>query len=248
MQNQKTRIALFSTAYILGVIPGLALIVVATWADLESTFYGFNRLASTQLSGLSCPILMTREETSSFSLKLTNTLERRASPTIRVDISTPNLPFSNTERFPLEPGETLRKNWEIGPENIDLSRFVFTQVVVYSMYPIPNRQNGCGIFVVDLPGSGWGVTWIIVAVSVLGMGIGLYGLNHPQSRSRGAEVPALRPFVFLSIMIVIGIIASIMGWWFPGIMILVVSVLLIFSIIGMLISRQMDKIDKEANE
>src|SRR5690606_20287410 len=131
---------------------------------------------------------------------------------------------------------------------IDLSRFVFTQVVVYSMYPIPNRQNGCGIFVVDLPGSGWGVTWIIVAVSVLGMGIGLYGLNHPQSRSRGAEVPALRPFVFLSIMIVIGIIASIMGWWFPGIMILVVSVLLIFSIIGMFISGQMDKIDKEANE
>ncbi len=245
MQNQKTRIALFSTAYILGVIPGLALIVIATWADLESTFYGFNRLASAQLGGLSCPILMTREETSSFSLRLTNSLERRASPVIRVDISTPNLPYSHTERFPLEPGETMRKGWEIGPENIDLNRFIFAQVVVYSMYPIPNRQNGCGIFIVDLPGSGWGITWLMIVVSVLGMGIGLYGLNHPQSRNRGEEVPALRPFIFLSILIVAGIIASIMGWWFPGIMILVVAVLLILSVIGMLTNRLMDKMDKE---
>lgn len=62
MENKTKRYNLFLTLFILGAVSGLLLTALATWADLEAAYYGFPRRASARLSGFSCPVLMTANE------------------------------------------------------------------------------------------------------------------------------------------------------------------------------------------
>lgn len=237
MQNQKNKITLYYVLYVIGLASGLALVVFSTWADLESTFYGFFHRTNTRFDGLTCPILMTPHETSSFSVKVTNTAERNLSPSIKTDISTRGAPFSVIERLSLAPGESTVVTWEIGPENIDISRFVFAQVYVYSFYPIPDSENTCGVFVVNLPGNGILITWGMVGLSILGMGYGLYGLRQARHHALGGTGNIWYSLVFLSLTIAAGIITCFLGWWIQGILILIVVILLLVIIAGLFVSH-----------
>ncbi|NOH01174.1 MAG: hypothetical protein HND47_03960 [Chloroflexi bacterium] len=55
MKNQSQKKSLYLTFYIIGVISGLALTALSTWADLEAAYYGFSRRASARLNGFSLP-------------------------------------------------------------------------------------------------------------------------------------------------------------------------------------------------
>jgi hypothetical protein len=236
MENNKPKIYLFLAFHIVGALLGLTLTLLATWADLESVYYAYDFRASAQFSGMNCPILMSANETNSFSAKITNTTDKKLSPSIKTEISSRLLPVSSLEFVELEPGESKTLEWTIGPENIDLKYFIFAKVLVYASYPIPNREATCGVFIVDLPTNGTVITWAMVVLSLLGMGSGLYGLNRFQGRTQsGADVP--RPIVFLSIVVIAGLITSFMGWWMPGVLIIAVTLLFIGIALGIIINR-----------
>jgi hypothetical protein len=94
--------------YSIGVLLGITLAILATWADYESAFYGFARFASRPFHGLSCPVLMTRDESQTVTIKLRNTTEKTLSPSIRTEISTPLTADSKLEFFELAAGESLK--------------------------------------------------------------------------------------------------------------------------------------------
>lgn len=232
MKNNRTFSIVVVLSYLVGVTLGLFLVSVATWADLESTFYGFFHRTNTRFDGLTCPILMTPNETGSFSVTVTNTTDRALSPAIKTDISARGTFFSNLESLSLEPGESEQMAWDVGPENIDVDRFIFAQVYVYSFYPIPDSENTCGIFIVNLPGNGTVIAWAMAGLSLLGMGFGLYGLkNFPGLTHRGAG-NIWNSMMFLSLVIAIGLFVSFMGWWVQGGFILIVAVLLVVIMLG----------------
>jgi hypothetical protein len=235
MKNNRMFPTIVVLSYLVGVVLGLFLVVVSTWADLESTFYGFFHRTNTRFDGLTCPILMTPNETASFSVTVTNTADRALSPTIKVDTSARGALFSSIERLSLEPGESEQVFWDIGPENIDIDRFIFAQVYVYSFYPIPDSENTCGIFIVNLPGNGTVIAWAMAGLSLLGMGFGLSGLKKfPGLTHRGAG-NIWNSMMFLSLVIVIGLVASFMGWWVQGGFLLIVAVLLVVIMLGQLL-------------
>ena len=128
-KNQPSLLSGF-LSYVLGVIIGLSLLGISAWADMESTFYGFDRLANAGLGGFRCPVVMTRQETRAVSLDISNPTDRRISPSVRTDISTPALPEQFTENIALEPGESQRLEWTVGPDNIDLGRFIFAKALL----------------------------------------------------------------------------------------------------------------------
>jgi hypothetical protein len=223
-------------SYIVGALLGLTLTVLATWADLESVHYAYDFRASASFSGMKCPILMTANETNSFSAKITNTTDKLLSFSIKTEISSRRLPVPSVEYIELDPGQSKTLQWTMGPENIDLGNFIFAKALVYGSYPIPNRESTCGVFILDLPTSGTVITWTMVILSLLGMGVGLYRLNQIQSSAQnGWEIT--RRLTFLSVVVIAGLIASFMGWWILGVLIIVITLLFIVISLGFFINR-----------
>lgn len=240
MNNNQSTLLADIISYAIGVSLGLFLLVAAAWADMESTFYGFNRLASAGLGGFSCPVLMTRNESSAISLRVSNSTDRAISPAIRTEISTPLAPQEFLENFQLAPGESSRLEWPVGPQNIDIGRFIFAKVLLYSAHPLPSQEATCGIFIIDLPGSGKVILPILVGLSLLGMGWGLRGMY----RSSGSNEWARRHvglLTFMAMMVVLGLVVSFMGSWVPSLLILAVVLLLIVIMFGSLFMSEREK-------
>lgn len=237
MKNNGISSLLFSLSYAIGVVIGLYLIVIAGWADMESAFYGFTHLGDSGLDGFSCPVLMTRAETRMISLTVSNTTDRRLNPTIKTDISTPVVMSEVFETIELAPGESKTLKWSVGPENIDLERFIFAKVLMFSAYPLPSQEVTCGIFILDLPGSGRVILAVLVALSLLGMSWGLYGLSKIGASNQWLKAH-IRPMLFLEIVIISGFVVSFMVGWVPSILILAVAVLLIVILLSSLLMNE----------
>lgn len=236
MKNKPSNSSLFFTLFFIGTVSALTLILLATWADLEAAYYGFSRRASARLGGLSCPVLMTMSDRDVISLRLKNTTDGKLSPIVKVDLSSPVTAFEINENVELAAGEQAKLEWQVGPENLDLNRFIFANVLVYSSYPLPDREMTCGIFVLNLPGSGVVYTWLLIGLSLLGMAGGLYGLYQAQGPEQSG-VNIARQLRFLFIVILLGLLTVFMGWWIQGILILVVAILLIVISMGILANR-----------
>jgi hypothetical protein len=230
MKNTHPPLIVNIVIYILAALIGFTLVLLATWADVEAQMYGFYRRASIGLPGLNCPILMTPGEVSKVSLRLTNTTNNLLAPNIRMEISKPAMPFLSTESVKLAAGESKTMEWTIGPENIDLGNFIFINALTYSSYPLPSRESMCGVFIINLPTNGRTIVAIMTILSLLGMGFGLYGLNRSPSLARRFLI-ARRPLLVLSVLIAVSILVTFVGWWWPGVILLVLTLLLVMAIL-----------------
>ena len=222
--NQSTSIfgVLF---YILAVITGLFLIVISTWGDMEADSYGFPRRASASLSGLDCPILLTRNELGAISLSVSNPTDQPLHPSARTEISAPFEPEVFVESIDLNPGEEKTLEWSLKPQNIVLGNFVLAHVQVYASYPIPNREKSCGILILDLPGSGRVIVTALAAFTVIGLGWGLFSMKKSDlPGKRGSST--WNAILFLSALLFMGLVLSFMGSWVPSLGVLVLSVLI----------------------
>lgn len=237
MKSKQISSFLIYVPYWIGVLAGLYLTVLAAWADMEAAFYGFSRVAESGLRGFSCPVLMTRGEVRSISLKVSNPLDVTLRPVIRAEISTPLLAEEFLEQLELAPGETKRVEWTVGPENIDLERFIFAKALVYSVYPLSNQEATCGIFIVDLPGSGRAIFALLVLLTFGGLGWGLYAMRQASASNAWIEKHN-RPMTFLAVVIGLGVAVSAMGGWVPSILLLAVAVLMIVILLGLFAMRE----------
>jgi len=223
---KKISLPFFSIIFYTGALFGFLLTGMATWADLEAASYGFDHTGGERLGTLYCPILMTATETSTFFVKVTNTTDKKIIPSIKTDVTTRLEPVSSYTSFELAPGETKRVEWPIGPENLKLGQFIFARAWVNAYYPLPSRENVCGVFIVNLPASGQVITWTMVGLSLLGIGIGLYGVTKLQGSAQNRRVDMVLLNVMAALTIA-GIITSFMGWWMPGVAVTIVFLLLI---------------------
>lgn len=237
MDNTKPSFTPFFVAYVLGTTLSVTLAVIATWADLEAAFYGFDRRASTPLPNLHCPIFLNRNETGTVSVKISNTTEHKLSPAVRADFSTPLTPDSTLDSVELAPGESKTMEWTIGPDNIDLKRFIFSKVLVFASYPLPDREAACGTFIIDLPVRGSVLLWLMTLLGLSGMGSGLFVLNRSKPLSIQLE-RALRPLTFLGGVITVAVLVSLAGWWVQALLLLVVTLITIFVTVNFVFFRQ----------
>lgn len=232
MQNNQFSRLLGFLSYGIGVTVGFVLILIATWADMESSTYGFARLADAGLRGLHCPVLMTRDENSTISLDVSNRTDNQLSPSIKTLISTRLIPEEFLENIQLTPGQSKRLEWSVDAENIDLGSFIFAKVLFFSAYPLPSREATCGIFVVDLPGTGKVIVPVLVALSLISTGWGLFHLNKLQVSSNRWLKKHMSSLTFLAIMIVLGLVLSFVGGWILSLLVLIVTLLLIIILLS----------------
>ena len=201
-----------------GILIGLLLSVLAVWADYESTAYGFLRRAQAPFQGLICPVFIGKNESRIVSIKISNPTDRTLSPGVRTEISTSLELDSKTEHIKLAPGEQVTLQRTIGPDNIDLGLFIFVDALVYSAYPMPDRQNTCGILVLPITG---GLILILgTALSILFMTAGMF-----ISYKNGLPARRPRPMLFMVIATMLAMIFGFMGWWLLAVILIVFLIL-----------------------
>lgn len=224
--NAQRRLFLPVLLTLSGILLGLLLALLAVWADYESTAYGFLRRAQASFGGLSCPIFMGRNESSMVSIGISNPTDRTISPSVRTEVSTPVEFDTKLEHIQLAPGEQMTLQRTIGPENIDLGMFIFVSTLVYSTFPLPDRQTTCGILV--LPVSNGTLLLILgTALSVLLMAAGTYLLYKNEWFVRRS-----RSMLFMVATTVLAMVLAFMGWWLVAAILVVLSVLTLVIAVG----------------
>jgi hypothetical protein len=119
----------------------------------------------------------------------------------------------------------------IGPQNIDLGLFIFVDAQVSAMYPLPARENTCGILVLPVR-NGISVLVIGTALSLLLMASGIFLLYKNK-------LPANRPnsILFLVVATILSMVFSFMGWWLQAIVVIIVLLLTLLLTAGSYFQR-----------
>ena len=215
--QRKPRIAGVLT--LTGILIGLLLSVLAAWADYEATSYGFLRRAKTPFQGLICPVFIGKSERKTVSVTVSNPTDLSLSPGVWTEISTSQETDSKIEHIQLAPGEQVTVQRTVGPEHIDLGFFIFVDALVYSAYPMPDRENTCGILVLPINGG----TQLLILGTVLSALCLAAGLFISYRNERGVRQPP--SMLFMVIATVLAMIFSFMGWWMPAVLLIVLLTL-----------------------
>jgi hypothetical protein len=212
---------------LLGILIGLLITIPAVWADYEATSYGFEKRATERLPGMRCPAFIGNKESQVVSIHIVNASKRPISPIVKTMLSTPVLMDSRTEFIHLSPGEQIIVQRTVGPDNIDLSWFIFAKAQVIAAYPMADQENTCGIFVLPIAAHGSLVPILGIMLSALFMASGLFLLDR-----RATPPEQLRSLVFLVVVTSLAMLAGFMGWWLQAILLFAVIALAFLSLIS----------------
>jgi hypothetical protein len=208
-----------------GLLLGTLLTAALTWASLEATFYGFQRLPGDSFDGLTCPALMTPHETGTILVEIRNSSNKIIDPIIRIDVSTRGVPDSQQALLTLQPGEAGKFERTITAENIDLRTFIFAKAYRYPAYPLPNAEATCGIFVLDLPilnGKQLFYLWLVLSLVLVPSGLWMWSSSlRPESAGRMINAAKM-----LAVLVLFGLLVSIKGVWMMGLLSLAVILLM----------------------
>lgn len=198
--------------------------------------FGIAASEGKSLPGLKCPVIITTAESGIVRLSLKNSLERATEFVVRASISSGFVTLMREVQSSvlLEPGERKALEWKVTAEDAAYGgRLILVRVYQFPRYPIPARDASCGILVVRTNSfNGVQILNVLIIGSLLGMGGGL-GLwvrqSLPQTRFREQTIQAMGTLVGF---VLVGILFGLLGWWFPGLITLVVTLALIGGIVG----------------
>jgi hypothetical protein len=234
--------ALSMLLFSIGLLLGLALSTAAVWADLEAMRFdrGLTLLRDASLSTLRCPVILDSEKTGTVRASIKNSLDRPVTLLVRAHVSRYlTLMREDVRRLRLEAGETQSLEWAVDSEDIVYQHLILVKVHQHRSYPLLGRTGSCGIVVLDLPGlTGPQVVAGAVAGSLLGMALGL-GLWIATARPLGASsLEVVRAMGVVAASAVLVMLASLLGWWLWGGLMLIGTLLLIGAVVGHFSARR----------
>lgn len=217
-----------------GVLMGTVLLGLAVWGDLEASMFDSSIRADGKLKSLNCPVMITTGELGKVSANLTNTHVRSVERRLRVHVSSgfATLMREELSRVPLEPGKSQKLSWDVSPEDAAFGNVILVRVFMFRSTPLTSEGGSCGILVVDLPQfTGQQIvtfTTITSFITIVG-GAVLWTLNNRPIRGK-KEQNIVRLFIMLGTAVIVGAIIGFLGLWIPGIAVIAVILLMIFSI------------------
>jgi hypothetical protein len=219
----------------LGLLLGLVLFGATIWADFEAVLFNPGLSYDAPLRSLRCPVMITRSQTGTVTASLANPLDRSTERYVRAHITDGYVTLIRevNKSVPLAPGEKQQLKWSVTADDAAFDRFILIKIVVRGRYPLPSRQGTCGVLVVDVPFlKGGQVFGLSLAVGLLSMVAG-YSLWSRACRPLGQrEQQVARAMVALTAVVIVGTFVGWMGWWLPGFILFVITLLGIGVIIG----------------
>lgn len=233
-KSTKATNAISLTLYILGILLGIAFIVVSSWGGMEGAFFDHVPNSDKQLTSLQCPLVISKTETARISVTVTNNSKYTVHPTITTRISAGYFTVSDefSDMYTIEPHKSLDLSWQANIDNAAYNQtLIMAHVKVLSSYPLPPMTGNCGIVVMNLgPFSGGFVTTAVSLTSMILISLGwwLWYRNHQVERTEQTR-GATNGLRVLGLIVLVGILAGFLKLWFLGIVAL--GVILILTII-----------------
>jgi hypothetical protein len=211
----------------------MALFGAIVWADFEAVLFNPGLQQEAPLRSLRCPTMITESETGTVTASLFNPLERSTERYIQAHITDGYVTLMRevNRSVSLAPGERRRLTWEVTADDAAFERFILVKVILRGRYPLPSRQGTCGILVLSVPfltgdqvfGLGFGAALLCMAGGILlWLQVSDPHLKRRVARAMGA----------LAGSILVGTTVGLLGWWLPGFIIFLVTLLGIGVIIG----------------
>lgn len=227
---RKLGIILFST----GVLVGMPLFVMMNWAYFEAYyFFGATAPADKNLPSLRCPLVLTNTEPGAITASISNNSDRDLDILIRTEISYYGAATAERTTHHLAAGETRKLSWSVTSDDMVFGHLILARVFVYGAYTLPSHSSTCGTVMVNVPGLK-GIQLFVIAL-ILSLGSMAAGWSLWLTGSRPVQpegMVTLRAMVILTQVILLGIIAGIFGLWGLGLICAVVSVVLIYTVVG----------------
>ncbi len=159
-----------------GILSGLILILLTTWADQEASLFELTSAYDKNLSSLRCPLMIARDEESSISVTVKNPSTYTVNPLTTAHITSGYILLINEfiENPSLPPEGEVFFSWPIESADAAYNTLVLARVFVERSYPLPSRTNSCGVLVLPFGGiPGKAVSAFLMLLSLAGMILGL---------------------------------------------------------------------------
>ena len=216
--------------YTLGVVLGILLIVGMVWADMEATFYNFQKLGDQPLD-VTCPVFLTQNEVGIVSIEASNSAEKTINPLVRATFSSRGLFRFEEIRMSIEPGETETLQWNISKDDVALRFFILAKVFILPEYQFSSREGTCGTMLLPFEkGTGMQFFLITLSLSLAGLigGHLLWRLSNKPLIGRSLE--KARAMQFLILIFGVGFLTGYGGNWAIGGFALIIIVIILAAI------------------
>ena len=162
----------------LGIAIGAVILAVIVWGNIEAFgFYpSFNSKAA--LRSLSCPIVITSNETGIISIVVDNPLEHQIKPSVRSIISKGFISYieEDSRILKIAPDESVTIEWPISAKDAVYQKFIMARVIVNHSMPLVDAEAVCAIFILDIPFANGATILIILSALYLVFTVGGYFL------------------------------------------------------------------------
>ncbi len=212
--------------FALGILLGVLITITRAVPDMEAWLYGFTKDGYPRLSSLHCPMLMTSQDRLPVTVRLTNPSDHDLTWFVSAQFSNPVLISTDEQRLTLTPRVNRVISWEVDQKNIDLNSFIFAYVFASPSAVLRMTEGTCGTFVLKIPMQGGPtIYYATLGASVLLalVGLGLW-LRHAEM-SEAKVVSQAEWMGFLTIIVAIAVVTSVLSLWFFAVIFLVITML-----------------------
>jgi hypothetical protein len=224
----------------IGLLLGVAFVGAAVWADLEASLFDPPVGVDEPLKTLRCPVIITTQESGTVTATFSNPSTRSVPRTVRAHISYgfATLTREVNTQFVLEPGGTHKLEWTVTSDDAAWRHFILTRVHVLRNSPLPSRTGSCGVLVMDLLGltgnqivvSSW-----IASLTTMLIGVILWAVARRSAKERMPNLTGA--MVGLAAIVLVAMLASLVGWWVLGGLLLLFVLILTVSVITWAIAK-----------
>lgn len=210
----------------IGILLGVLLDAARSWPDMEAFLYGFAKDSYPRLRSLHCPVLMTTLDRLPVTVRLTNPLKQDLTWFVSAQFSTPVLMDTVEQKVVVPPGEVKVISWDVDKNNIDLHNLILAYAFASPFAGLRMTEGTCGTLVLNIPIQGGPtIFYTTLAVCVLSAVVGFWSWRRYADMSEPAVVSQSWWMLALALLIAAGVVTSLLGWWFLGILAIVLTVL-----------------------
>jgi len=180
-------------------------------------------------NGLRCPLLMVRSEDGIIKANFNNPTDGEDDFYYKVQISGFFSPRQIEDRISVPAHQTRSVSLTVTRDDIDLQFFIFAKIVISPNATRPTREADCGIMVLKNPGfTGNQLFTGALVLSLLGIVCGFI-LWRRFSMELNSNVH--RVMQTLGIIVLLAMLAGLIGWWFAGMLLIVLALLLFLALV-----------------
>jgi hypothetical protein len=229
--------------YSIGIFVGMLVTGVAAWGDFESSLFDSSVSEKGRLR-ISCPVVINPFEVAMVSAKFSNSMDDPIKNRLKMRISDGFVTLIRQENdiLLLEPGETQSRQWRVTADDAVFNGLlVMLKLRSNPTYPLIGRQASCGILVVNTSVVSGGQLFAILIAASLGLAATGAGIWYFSSRPlTGKAQIAMGAMLALGALVLIGLVASMIGWWLLGGIVFFIGLLMIVAMVSyFLVSREL---------